>query len=192
MMRKLGVATSAAFSLALGATAAHAGKTDFDFTGTVVDFTAPTTGLYSITAFGAQGGNGGGFGAEIGGTLSLTAGDILEIAVGGQGGSVGGTGGGGGGTFVFDETTDTLLVAAGGGGGRGFVSNGGAGQTGEDGASSSGAGGVAGMGGVGGAGSTPTPAPGDSGPAGGGGGGGFKSSGANGGNGFLQAAPAAT
>jgi hypothetical protein len=53
----------------------------FNFTGAIVDYTAPTTGLYSILAFGAQGANTdffgtqGGLGSEIGGTLSLTAGD---------------------------------------------------------------------------------------------------------------------
>ena len=56
MVRKIGVATSAAFTLALGAVTARADTVPFDFTGAVVDYTAPTTGLYSILAFGAQGG----------------------------------------------------------------------------------------------------------------------------------------
>jgi hypothetical protein len=108
--------------------------------GTTQYITVGTTGTYDITAYGAQGGTGGynnqinttkigvggqaGLGAKIGGDFSLTAGDTLEIVVGGQGGhgdyTGGGSGGGGGGTFVFDlrgTVTTTLLIAGGGGGG---------------------------------------------------------------------------
>jgi hypothetical protein len=70
---------------------------DFTYTGSLVTFTVPATGNYQILAFGAQGGNSepmGGLGAEIGGTFSLTADVILQIAVGGAGRS--GFGGGGG------------------------------------------------------------------------------------------------
>ena len=63
----------------------------------------PTTGTYHILAFGAQGGDVivqfpsppsppqislGGRGAEIGGDFILTAGETLQIAVGGAGASV--------------------------------------------------------------------------------------------------------
>jgi len=63
---------------------------DFTFTGSIVDFAVPTTDTYQILAFGAQGGDSafggtGGRGAEIGGDFSLTAGDALQIAVGGAG-----------------------------------------------------------------------------------------------------------
>jgi hypothetical protein len=65
-----------------------------------------------ILAFGAQGGNGGrggvgGLGAEIGGDFSLTAGEVLQIAVGGTGGSDSyeSHDGGGGGSFVVGPAT---------------------------------------------------------------------------------------
>jgi hypothetical protein len=81
----------------------------FSYTGSIVDWTAPTTGIYAFIVDGAQGGQGdanyGGYGAEVKGDYSLTAGEELELLVGGGGesgnnGSVSG-GGGGGGTFVF-------------------------------------------------------------------------------------------
>src|SRR5208337_4519307 len=81
----------------------------FTYSGGIVDYTVPVTGTYDITAAGAQGGAGdtwnGGLGAQIGGDISLTAGTVLEIVVGGVGltgnfGTVWG-GGGGGGSFVF-------------------------------------------------------------------------------------------
>ena len=79
----------------------------------------PTTGSYQILAFGAQGGNAaGGLGAEIGGDFTLTAGESLQIAVGGIGG------GGGGGSFVISPGNAPLVIAGGGGGGGGFFSAG--------------------------------------------------------------------
>ena len=136
-MRTNPLLIGAALAFVFGPTA-HAGTIDFDYTGMVVDYTVPTSGDYALVAFGAQGGagtvlgiggDGGGLGAEIGGQFLLDAGNVLEIAVGGEGGAppfgaVGG--GGGGGSFVFDKTTDALLIAAGGGGGN---DSGGAGQT---------------------------------------------------------------
>src|SRR5207253_1975410 len=106
---------------------------DFTYTGNLIAFTVPTTGLYQILAFGAQGGTGsflpgqgglGGRGAEIGGDFNLTGGEILQIAVGGAGsdhfpGGAGG-GGGGGGSFVVGPDNAPLVIAGGGGGG-GFV-----------------------------------------------------------------------
>ncbi len=75
--------------------AARAAPFDFIFTapGSVVTFTVPVTGTYRILAFGAQGGAttgsfAGGLGAEIGGEFSLTAGEVLQIAVGGGGGAL--------------------------------------------------------------------------------------------------------
>ena len=143
------------------------------YTGTVVDVTVQTTGTYDITAYGGQGGAGaygvaGGLGAEIGGEFTLTAGEVLEIVVGGMGDTGGGRnggGGGGGGSFVFEVsgTTLTPLVVAGGGGGEGsYHYAGGMGVTGGDGSaggasglglSMGGAGGVSGGGGGGGYGS---------------------------------------
>ena len=83
----------------------------------------PSTGDYNITATGAQGASGdpsyvGGLGAMVSGTFSLTAGDVLWVAVGqmGLGQSSGSNGGGGGGSWVVMDD-DTPLVIAGGGGG---------------------------------------------------------------------------
>ena len=153
---------SSALALALGH-AAHAAPSHLNDVGYLVDYTIPTTGDYTIDAFGAQGGSNfvgaeGGLGAEIGGRFFLNAGNILVIAVGGQGEGFDfphGAGGGGG-SFVFDATTGALLVAAGGGGGAGIFTqdSGGSGQTttsGEDGSGdNAGAGGVNGLGGGGG------------------------------------------
>ncbi len=91
-----------------------------------------------MNLYGAQGGSGGanspgGLGAEVSGTLSATAGQTLQINVGGAGGTTGGfngggtgggysAGGGGGGTDVRGGVfglADRLLAAGGGGGGGG-------------------------------------------------------------------------
>ena len=167
------------------------GSTTFTYTGKTETYTVPVTGLYDITAFGAQGGSGsplpgfvepGGNGAEIGGDVELTQGEVLTVAVGGQGGNGSGDlrgGGGGGGSFVVGPGNAPLMIAGGGGGGggdrRGF--DGGPGQTGTAGGGGSGLRyrdrapfGPGGQDGAGGSG--------DSG--GGGGGGGFKSAGGNG------------
>src|SRR5947207_14515050 len=109
-MKLLLLAGTALLGFAASGSAARAVPIDFTFTGSVVTFTVPTTGSYQILAFGAQGGNSeiragsfgvGGLGAQIGGDFSLTAGEILQIAVGGSGGSDNrGGGGGGGASFV--------------------------------------------------------------------------------------------
>lgn len=104
------------------------------FSGSIQTWIVPQAGLYQITAFGAQGGNSasdygamlGGLGAEVSGEFNLTAGEVLNIVVGGQGNNGAawdpntyscGAGGGGGGTFVYGSTE--LLEVAGGGGGGG-------------------------------------------------------------------------
>ena len=111
--------TSAAAAAVMTASAADA--TDFTFTGAIDHWVVPRTGLYEILAFGAQGGGKGGLGAEAGGDLTLTAGSVVSILVGGQGGtpSKGGAGGGGGGSFVALGATP--LVVAGGGAGYAFT-----------------------------------------------------------------------
>ncbi len=109
--------------------------------GTIQKVTVGTTGTFQIAAYGGQGGNGrfggssGGQGAEIVGLFHLTAGEKLEIVVGGAGqnASVGqGNGGGGGGSFVLANTgaggAYVPLEVAGGGGGGYSGSAGGAGQ----------------------------------------------------------------
>jgi PEP-CTERM motif len=169
---------------------------DFTYTGSLVSFTVPTTGTYQILAFGAQGGDSGtivlpqgpvfgagGRGAEIGGDFSLTAGEILQIAVGGAGMSGSSTlgsqagGGGGGGSFVVGPGNAPLVIAGGGGGGglvlTGFRQPGEAGLTGPNGGGFGG--GTGGSGGGNGSGGGFLP--------GGGGGGGFFSAGASDGGG---------
>jgi hypothetical protein len=133
-MRKSAALVTIVLALAAWEPTARAQQADFRvnfiYTGKIVTYTVPETGTYRITAFGAQGGSAsfssgsinvvgpGGRGAEIGGDFSLTAGEMLEIAVGGAGGS--GDGGGGGGSFVVGPG-NTPLVIAGGGGGGGFA-----------------------------------------------------------------------
>ena len=105
---------------------AQAQSTNFNYTGGFRTWTVPADGVYRITAFGAQGGSDGlnaygGFGAKIAGDFSLTSGQVLSIAVGGDGeggGTFEGRGGGGGGSFV--TLSGNALVIAGGGGGGGY------------------------------------------------------------------------
>ncbi|MFC7475431.1 hypothetical protein ACFQS7_13755 [Dankookia sp. GCM10030260] len=103
----------------------------FSYTGALQTYTVPATGTYNIVATGASGGTAnareggsdaavGGFGAQIEGIFTLTAGDVLAIAVGGRGDDTPdsiGSGGGGGGSFVVDANGSPLLIAGGGGGG---------------------------------------------------------------------------
>ena len=171
-MKRLLLGGTAFLALAFSDQFAEAVPFDFTFTGSLVTFTVPTTDTYQILAFGAQGGhsepNGGG-GAEIAGDFSLTAGEILQIAVGGAG-SFGFGAGGGGGSFVVGPG-NTPLIIAGGGGGASVFEFGGAGLTSPNGGSGGGsAGGMGGSNGAGGeAGRTPR--------IDGGGGGGFFSAG---------------
>jgi hypothetical protein len=82
-------------------------------------WTVPTTGVYTIEAFGAKGGfSSGGFGARMRGDFYLVEGTTLRILVGQMGISAPYyySWGGGGGTFVV-RADDTPLVIAGGGGG---------------------------------------------------------------------------
>jgi hypothetical protein len=158
-----------AFILTLSGMAATvaAQAASFTFTGAVVEFTVTETGLYDITAAGAQGGAGrtttGGLGAYVDGDVLLTAGTELDIAVGGMGltgnfGSGFGAGGGGG-SFVYVLGASTPLVVAGGGGGGAWGGslpgrNGGSGQSGTSGSNGfgtdGGLGGTLGAGGGGG------------------------------------------
>jgi hypothetical protein len=176
-MKQLLLGGATLLALAASGPAARATLFDFTYSGSLVTFTVPTTDTYQILAFGAQGGSGtfaggvgaGGRGAEIGGDFNLTAGEILQIVVGGAGGTGAGNGagGGGGGSFVVGPGNTPLVIAGGGGGGGGFVGTGLPGQgglTGQDGGGPRG-----GVGGDGGA----------AGGLGGGGGGGFFSAGAD-------------
>ena len=109
-------------------------------TGAMTTFVAPSAGYYDIDAVGAGGGSGsdyglsptsGGVGSSVTDTFFLSAGQTLDIAVGGKGGDhVDGDfsyegGGGGGGTYVLSYMAPMLI--AGGGGGAGNDTGGGAG-----------------------------------------------------------------
>jgi len=99
----------------------------FNYTGSITTWTVPLTGTYRIEAWGAQGGHGrngtytGGLGARMRGDFSLTAGTVLKILVGGQGGTGSYVGGGGGGTFVVNNADNSPYIVAGGGGGGGYT-----------------------------------------------------------------------
>ena len=94
----------------------------------IQEWIVPQSGLYTIEAWGAQGGAGttnggisGGLGAYIKGEFNLTAGNRISILVGQQAdgvshGNSNAGGGGGGGTFVVLELETPLLIAGGGGG----------------------------------------------------------------------------
>ncbi len=95
------------------------------YTGSLQTYTVATTGSYQIAAYGAQGASGatnhvGGKGAFVSGIFQLTAGELLQIAVGGMGLGQGSqsNGGGGGGSFLVDPLNNPLLIAGGGGGTR--------------------------------------------------------------------------
>ena len=98
----------------------------------IQEWTVPADAVYTIEAWGAQGGiagdYNGGKGAYIKGDFSLTEGETIKILVGQQGigaayqnnfNNWGGAGGGGG-TFVvktpFNNTSSILVIAGGGGG----------------------------------------------------------------------------
>ena len=108
----------------------------FSYTGSEQQYTIPTTGVYQLVAYGAEGGSGGGppefgpgLGAEVGGYYFFVSGTILDIYVGGAGQSQE-AGGGGGGTFiVLDSNTTIPFLIAGGGGGEEDGGNGGNGLT---------------------------------------------------------------
>ena len=124
-MKQLLLGVAASVGLAAAGSAARAVPIDFTYSGSLVDFTVPATGLYQILAFGAQGGNSsfsgsigaGGLGAEIGGDFVLNAGETLQIAVGGAGSDGSRGGAGGGGSFVIGPDNTRLVIAGGGGGG---------------------------------------------------------------------------
>jgi hypothetical protein len=119
----------------------------------------PTSGAYSIEAYGAQGfGSFGGRGAKMYGEFQLNGGDTLKIIVGQRGAPPVGSGtnqyGGGGGSFITTMNNTPLVVAGGGGGSwasafttaaDGSISN--SGNTGANGPTN-GAGGINGLGGA--------------------------------------------
>jgi len=132
--------------------------TDFYYTGEEQTFTVPVSGTYKLETWGAQGGTYsdtiyGGYGGYSTGEVSLNAGDVLYINVGGQGlnganttvsagYNGGGTcvtasendncGSGGGATHIatksgllstLSSSTSNILIVAGGGGGSYYHSS---------------------------------------------------------------------
>jgi len=93
----------------------------------IQEWVVPFTGAYSITGAGASGGYTpnalGGKGRIITTEVNLTAGEIIRVLVGQEGGqahtSNGYSGGGGGGTFIINQTTGNPILICGGGGGAG-------------------------------------------------------------------------
>lgn len=105
----------------------------FAFSGSAKTYKIPYTGLYLLTAEGAQGGNcgnyRGGYGGQVSAKYWLKKGEILTCEIGGQNGYHGGGtasayGKGGGMTSVISDLKGTLLIA-GGGGGASVTGNGG-------------------------------------------------------------------
>ena len=134
----------------------------FNVTGSyngIQQWKVPKTGTYTIDAYGAKAGDGGGqtggYGARIHGTVSLTQGDWIHILVGQKGSDYSSCSSGGGGTFVIKSpynSNASILIIAGGGGGveEGITRHGG--ETGKSGGDftdyDNAAGGVNGYGGV--------------------------------------------
>ncbi len=96
-----------------------------DYSGSAKRYTIPYTGLYTLTAEGAQGQNfescAGGYGGRVSGTFWLQKGEIITYFAGGQdGGNGGGSatdyGNGGGMTSLVSDRKGILLIAGGGGG----------------------------------------------------------------------------
>ena len=97
----------------------------FSYTGSIQSWVVPETGIYRISATGAQGASGdlsysGGRGALVEGDFNFSRGTLINLAVGGAGvgSGSGSNGGGGGGSFVVDSYDNPLLIAGGGGGTR--------------------------------------------------------------------------
>jgi len=117
--------------LALGIASAGAGATTLNYDGMIQIYSVLDTGIYDITAAGAQGGIGGtssggaigGRGAVGGGDISLDAGTTLYVVVGGRGGNGIGVGAGGGGgmsaVYILTGGNATPFLVPGGGGGGG-------------------------------------------------------------------------
>jgi hypothetical protein len=101
---------------------------NFNYTGSIVQWTVPISGYYDVTAYGAQGGGwtganrfyAGGRGTTIGGRFQFDQGEVLNILVGGTGQAsqepyygfhLGG--GGGGGSVVWYMMQNFTSLGAG-------------------------------------------------------------------------------
>ena len=125
------LAAAVALSLAPFATPAYASPINLGsgvatYTGQIATYLVGTSGLYDITAVGANGGqssngNLGGIGAQVSGEFNLTAGEQLLVLVGGAGTATGtdDAGGGGGGYSGGGAGNGGVNSDTGGGGGGG-------------------------------------------------------------------------
>ena len=113
----------------------HSVDITFGYTGKQQTYTVPYTGIYVLTANGAQGGNyeefHGGAGGSVTARFWFRKGEILTFTVGGQDGHLNGGkasvyGNGGDSTIVSSDQKGVLLIA-GGGGGASVMGDGGAG-----------------------------------------------------------------
>jgi hypothetical protein len=118
MQRRLQSLILASVAALLPAGAAEAQTVNFTTPG-VNTYTVPSAGYYTLSATGAEGGDGsfgGGTGATVSGNYYLNAGDQLTLILGVHGEkAVALRGGGGGGTGVVLNGSNLLLVAGGGG-----------------------------------------------------------------------------
>jgi hypothetical protein len=137
MIRKILLGGASCLAI-LGAAGEASAISFVDTTPGVSSFTAPTTGSYTISVWGAQGGAGysgytaGGGATFVGGlgygqreSFHLTAGETVSLYVGAKGGD-GGTGGipsggGGGGASAVLLYADAAGMISGGGGGGGSL-----------------------------------------------------------------------
>lgn len=119
------VKSTDALSLACDPCAAFHSSSTFTSTGTLHGFTVPA-GVTRVTirATGAQGGNDGGRGGVVTATIAVTPGEVLSVAVGGEGDWFGPGGANGGGDGGF-RIGDSYLGMGGGGGGASDVRQGG-------------------------------------------------------------------
>lgn len=110
-------------------------RTGAGYSGTILNWVVPVSGVYRINAIGAGGGTSGGVGgrgASISANYTLLAGETIKILVGQAGtNNVASTtswyahsGGGGGGTFVTRADNRPLIIAGGGGGGGEYYPSG--------------------------------------------------------------------
>jgi hypothetical protein len=136
---------------------------EYSYTGNIQSFTAPVTGTYKLEVWGAQGGNGGGYGGYSYGEIKIDQGITLYICIGGyevfktfksvfnayntyNGGGIGDAAGGGA-THIsttnrgelknYASNQNEVIIVAGGGGGLEWAGKGGdgGGQTGSNGSS---------------------------------------------------------
>lgn len=107
----------------------------WQYSGAPVEYTVPYTGIYTLTAEGAQGGNYGSFKGGMGGSVTgrfwLRQGEVITCTVGGSSGYNGGGNstayGNGGGYTIFSSSQKGVLMIAGGGGGASLIGDGGEG-----------------------------------------------------------------